>query len=135
MKTWVEFRFGKFPACDGEEEEIKPGLWGKRLAEYIEQKLNAMGIETEGIDGEDWGYIVWVKNEEFKLQICCGHQNGDDDEFLCFIKPNESVIQKLFKKIDTREQVGRLSAALEKIFSSDPEIREIRWQDEEAVKN
>jgi hypothetical protein len=135
MKTWVEFRSGKFPACDGEEEEINPGLWGKRLAEYIEQKLNAMGIETEGIDGEDWGYIVWVKNEEFKLQICCGHQNGDDDEFLCFIKPNESVIQKLFKKIDTREQVGRLSAALEKIFSSDPEIREIRWQDEEAVKN
>ena len=33
MKTQVEFRSAKFPPYEGEEEEINPGLWGRRLTE------------------------------------------------------------------------------------------------------
>ncbi len=40
MKTQVEFRSNKFPSYEGEEEQINPGLWGKRLAEYLVQKLS-----------------------------------------------------------------------------------------------
>jgi hypothetical protein len=39
MNTQVEFRSSKFPAYHGEEDEINPGLWGKRLTEYLSQKL------------------------------------------------------------------------------------------------
>ncbi len=39
MKTHVEFRSAKFPAYDGEEDEVNPGRWGKRLAEYLAMKL------------------------------------------------------------------------------------------------
>jgi len=39
MKTQVEFRSESFPPYEGEEDEINPGLWGKRLAEYLQQKL------------------------------------------------------------------------------------------------
>ena len=53
MKTQVEFRSSKFPPYDGEEEEINPGLWGKRLAEYLVQKLAERGIETEEMIAED----------------------------------------------------------------------------------
>jgi len=56
MKTQVEFRSSKFPPYEGEEEQINPGLWGKRLAEYLVQKLTEKGIKTEEIIGEDWGY-------------------------------------------------------------------------------
>jgi hypothetical protein len=35
MKTQVEFRSSKFPPYEGEEEQINPGLWGKRLAEEV----------------------------------------------------------------------------------------------------
>jgi len=37
MKTQVEFRSSKFPPYEGEQEQINPGLWGKRLAEYLVQ--------------------------------------------------------------------------------------------------
>jgi hypothetical protein len=57
MKTFVEFRSSKFPPYEGEEEEINPGLWGKRLAEYISQKLLEKDIKTdellEPVAGED----------------------------------------------------------------------------------
>lgn len=39
MKTQVEFRSFKFPPYEGEEYQINPGLWGKRLAEYLVQRL------------------------------------------------------------------------------------------------
>lgn len=39
MKTQVAFRSQNFPPYDGEEEQINPGLWGKRLAEYLVERL------------------------------------------------------------------------------------------------
>ena len=127
MKTQVEFRSSKFPPYDGEEEEINPGLWGKRLAEYLVQKLADLGVETEDIVAEDWGYYVPVINEGFELALCCGHQNGDDDVFLCFTEPSKPIVKKLFKKVDATVQLSRLTEALEKILSSDPDIWDIVW--------
>jgi len=130
MKTEVEFRSNKFPPYEGEEEEINPGLWGKRLAEYLQQKLRTHGIETGEIYAEDWGWAVPVKNQAFALWIGCGHQYGEDEQFLCFIEPSKPVIRKWFKKIDTTEAAGRLSEALDKILTSDVEIREVHWTSE-----
>ena len=129
MKTQVEFRSNKFPPYPGEEELINPGLWGKRLAEYLVQKLAERGIQTEGMIAEDWGWYVPVKNEGFKLAICCGHQNGDDDEFLCFTEPSSPTVKKLFKKIDATEQLTHLTEALQQILASDPEIKNLVWTD------
>jgi trehalose-6-phosphatase len=127
MKTQVELQSSKFPPYEGEEEQINPGLWGKRLAEYWVQKLSERGIQADEIIGEDWGWYVPIKNEGFRLAICCGHQNGDDDEFLCFTDPDTPIIKKLFKKIDVTAQLTRLTEAMQQILASDPEIRDVVW--------
>jgi len=127
MKTQVEFRSSKFPPYDGEEEEINPGLWGKRLAEYLVQKLGERGIKTEEMVAEDWGWYVPILNEGFRLALCCGHQYGDDDQFLCFTDPSTPVVKKLFKKIDAAPQLTRLTDALRQILASDPEIHDVVW--------
>ncbi len=119
MKTQVEFRSSKFPPYEGEEAQINPGLWGKRLAEK--------GIVTEEMVAEDWGWYVPVRNEEFRLALCCGHQNGDDDEFVCFTDPGIPIMKKLFKKIDATAQLTHLTEALQQILVSDPEIRDVVW--------
>ncbi len=46
MLTTVEFRSDRFPAYEGEEEQINPGLWGMRLAEFVRDKLLAEGLKT-----------------------------------------------------------------------------------------
>ena len=63
------------------------------------------------------------------MAVCCGHQDGDDDEFLCFTEPTRPVVKKLFKKIDATEQLMKLTTALEQILSSDPDIRDVVWQE------
>ena len=42
MKTQVTFRSNKFPPYEGEQEQINPGLWGKRLAEYLVPSLRSL---------------------------------------------------------------------------------------------
>ncbi len=127
MKTQVAFRSKNFPPYDGEEAQINPGLWGKRLAEYLVDKLKLHGIETEEIIAEDWGWYIPVSNEGFRLAICCGHQNGDDDEFLCFTDPATPIIRKFFKKIDATHELMRVVTAMDNILSSDPGITDIEW--------
>jgi len=127
MKTQVEFRSNKFPPYEGEEEQINPGLWGKRLAEYFVQKLSEKGIKTKEIIAEDWGWYVPIENEGFRLAVCCGHQNGDDDQFLCFTDPDKPIVKKLFKNVDATTQLTRLTEAIAQILSSDPDIRDIVW--------
>jgi hypothetical protein len=129
MKTQVEFRSAKFPPYEGEEEKINPGLWGKRLAEYFVQKLAERGITAGEMNAEDWGWYVPIEIDGTKLALCCGHQHGDDDEFLVFTDPSEPVVRKLFKKIDITGPLTRLVEATEKILSSDPDIREVMWRD------
>lgn len=127
MKTQVEFRSSKFPACEGEEDELNPGLWGKRLAEYLVLKLSEKGIETGQMMAEDWGYYIPIPNDEFELAVGCGHQFGEDDEFLCFTEPSSPVVKKFFKTIDASQQLARLTEAMQEILSSDPHIRDVVW--------
>ena len=127
MRTQVEFRSSKFPPYEGEEDEINPGLWGKRLAEYFVENLAEKGIETGDMVPEDWGWYVPVRNERFRLALCCGHQDGDDDEFLCFTDPATPVVRKFFRKIDVTPQLTRLIEAVQEILSADPDIQDVVW--------
>jgi hypothetical protein len=127
MKTQVTFRSNKFPPYEGEEAQINPGLWGRRLAEYLVDRLTAMGIETHEIIAEDWGWYIPIKSDGFRLAVCCGHQYGDDDEFLCFTDPATPVVRKLFRKVDVTKQLAPIVAAMEKILSSDPDVRNVEW--------
>jgi len=129
VKTQVEFRSAKFPPYEGEEEKINPGLWGKRVAEYLVQRMAEKGIKTQEMIAEDWGWYLPVENEGFRLALCCGHQDGDPDEFLVFTDPSFPIIKKFFKKIDATAELTRLTKALEEILSSDAEITEVVWKE------
>ena len=43
VQTYVEFRSERFLPIDGEQEQVNPGLWGKRLADFIREGLRGEG--------------------------------------------------------------------------------------------
>ncbi|HEX6813991.1 MAG TPA: hypothetical protein VF384_20375, partial [Planctomycetota bacterium] len=67
------------------------------------------------------------------IWIGCGNyeEYPHGDGFLCFIHPDKPAIRRLFRKIDTTADVGRVANALEKVLRGDPEIRDVRWWSEE----
>jgi hypothetical protein len=126
-QTYVEFRSDRFPPYEGEERQVNPDLWGKRLAEFLCERLLAEGYKTEEPFSEDWGWHIDVENEDFSLWIGCGHYQEYPDGYLCFIEPHSPNIRKLFRKIDTRERVASLQRALDKVLREADGIRAKRW--------
>jgi len=85
------------------------------------------GAETEEPIAEDWGWIVPVANDQFRLWIGCANYQEYADGFLCFIEPHTPFVRKLLKKIDTQEGVGSLRRAMDKILTETADIRGKRW--------
>jgi len=132
MRTHVEFRSSKFPPYPGEEDEVNPDLWGKRLAEYLKKALQERAIETGDMNSEDWGWVVPVKHDAVPMWIGCGHYQEYDDGYLIFIEPSKPTVRKwLFRKIDTTANVARIADSIDAILNADPEIYAVRWWDED----
>jgi hypothetical protein len=47
VHSHVEFRSDRFPADDGEEQQVNPGLWRKRLAEFLRDNLRNERFERK----------------------------------------------------------------------------------------
>ncbi len=127
MKTFVEFRSDRFPPDDGGDEQINPGRFGKRLAEFISDGLGKLGFEPEELLTEDWGWVVPIKNEGFRLWIGCGNYEEYPDGFLCFIEPQKPFVRRLLRKIATQGRVEELSMAMDKILSEEAGVRAKKW--------
>lgn len=127
MRTHVEFRSARFPAYEGEEEQVNPDLWGKRLAEYLSQRLRSAGVLTGEIYAEDWGWGIPLPHDDFSMWMGCGRYQEYPDGYLVFVEPSKPMIRNFLKKIDTTAAVGRVVEALNRILNSDPEIRDVRW--------
>ena len=116
MKTIVEFRSDRFPAYDGEDKQINPGIFGKRLAELISDGLRREGFEPEELFTEDRGWVVPVKNKGFPPL-----------DWLRELPGVFGRVRGFLKKIATRDWVESLQTALDKILSDEAGIREKKW--------
>lgn len=129
MQTHVEFRSDRFPPVAGEEDEVNPGRYSKRLAEFIRRGLAERGFDVAEPFAEDWGWCVPIRNDRFPLWVGCGNYEEYPDGFLCFIEPRKPVIRRWFRKIDTAERVSAVRAALDDLLQTDG-IRDVKWWDD-----
>lgn len=130
MRTHVEFRSPDFPALPGEDEAVNPGRYGKRLASYLAAFMPSHGFDVQGLNAEDWGWRIDLRNEAFPLWIGCGNYEEYEDGFLCFIEPSRPVVRRWLKKTSTVETVERLASALEEALRAHGAVLSLRWWDE-----
>jgi hypothetical protein len=129
MRTHVEFRSDAFPPYDGEEDEINPGRYGKRVAEFLVRGLKEKGFEPLDPVAEGWGWVVPIKNDKFNLWIGCGNYDEyPEDGFRCFIEPHQPRIRRwLLWKVDTSARVTALQQAMDEVLSASPAILDKKW--------
>ena len=99
MLSHVELRSNAFPAYESEAEEINPGRFGKRLAEFLIEGLKKRGQPVGDLIAEDWGWEIPIENAEFRLWVGVGNHEEYPDGFMCFIEPHKEYVRKFFKKI------------------------------------
>jgi hypothetical protein len=127
VKTFVEFRSDRFPSYDGEDQQINPGIFGKRLAEFLSDGLGKEGFEPEELFTEDWGWVLPIKNPGFSLWIGCANYPEYPDGFLCVIEPQKPFVRRFLKKVATVDRVQSLKEAMDRILSEEAGIREKKW--------
>ena len=127
MRRQVEFASTTFPAYPGEDKEINPGIFGKRLAEFLAENLPQHGFKVLCIGHEDWGWMVEIENKEFPLWIGCANYDGTENEFQCFIEPSKPFLRKWFSKIETGLIVEKLAPALETVLLQSSKVSRLRW--------
>jgi hypothetical protein len=130
MRTHLEFRSDAFGACAGEDEEINPGRYGRRLAEFLKGELPKRGFQVSGSTAEDWGWRIDLQHNRFPLRIGCGNYAEYEDGFLCFIEPSKPFVRRRLKRIPTSATVERLATALEQSVLVSRAVHGLRWWSE-----
>jgi hypothetical protein len=126
MRTHIEFKSKLFPAEPGEDAQTNPGIFGKKLAEYLADWFSRNGFGVTGVIAEDWGWCVQLANDGFELFLGCGPYQEGEDMWLVFIEPSKPYVRRWFKKIDTQPVVARVAEALEQSLTIDG-VSSLRW--------
>jgi hypothetical protein len=135
MRTHLEFTSTEFPAYPGEDKDINPGIFGKRLAEFLAEALPHLGFRVMAIGAEDWGWMVEIENQEFPLWIGCANYEDGENGFQCFIEPSKPFVRKWFSKIETGPIVEKLASVLESVLLQSGQVSNFRWlSDDEAQR-
>lgn len=126
MKTYVEFRSSRFPPYEDGSDEVNPGVFGKRLAEFMKEGLARKGLKPNEIIAEDWGYIIPLENDRFNLWVGCANIDETVDRFLCFIEQDRPVVYRywFFGKIDTTQVVEKVHRAMDECLTQNEGVFE-----------
>ena len=133
MRAQMEFISADFPPYPGEDEQINPGRYGLRLAEFLSQQLPAHGFSIRTVGVEDWGVMVELVNPDYPLWIGCSNYEEKENGFLCFIEPSTPFVRKWLKKFANAPTVERLANAMEMILLSSGKVSNLRWWSENEL--
>ena len=126
MEKFIHIRSAKFPILPGEKAEmVNEGMYGKALAQYLQEKLKARGYEAPFFCCEDWGWWVELKNAPFVFGVCiyCDSETNGLINLFCTegAKPRQWSWRK-FQFVNTDPWASKLHEDLVSIFKADAEI-------------
>ena len=130
MDKFIHIRSAKFPILPGEKEElVNEGMYGKALAQYLQQKLKERGYVAPFFCCEDWGWWIELKGVPFIFGVCiyCGPKQDGSLDLFCTdgaTAPKKWSWRK-FRFVDTTAWATKLHDDLVLIFQSDPEVEVI----------
>ncbi len=113
-----------------EDEETNPFVYGKQFSEWLRSKFIGLGYDVEEVIPEDWGWCVMCKREPFWLWVGCSSimenepeegylPNKDEITWHCFATAEVPFFKRIFKKIDSSEELAKLQTELLSIINGE----------------
>lgn len=127
MGKFIHIRSTKLPILPGEKDElVNDGMYGKALAQYLQEKLKERGYDAPFYCCEDWGRWIELKDAPFVFGVCiyCGPE--EDKPLNLFCTDGATATKKWswrkFRFIDTTPWATKLHDDLVSIFRGDSDI-------------
>jgi hypothetical protein len=80
MSPILEFVSDAFPIVPGEDDETNPGLFGRKLAEWLGTRMAAEGLGDGDVIPEDFGWCVPVPCAPYRGYVVCCASDEDGVE-------------------------------------------------------
>ncbi|MFK7972518.1 MAG: hypothetical protein AB8F95_19260 [Bacteroidia bacterium] len=122
MNTEIAIKSDLFPSYPNEEDDINPGVFGKRLAEYVKQALEKNGVAVADLYTTDHSYELRLDQFDFTVYIQLRNEESEENRFILFIDPQKPFIRKFFKKIPTTETIKKVYDTILNAFQNDQGI-------------
>jgi len=120
------FESSAFPPVPGEDEETNPGIFGRRLSEWLAEQLRGAGYEVKRLVAEDFGRLIEVEQPGCRLYVAASSTDDTATEWRVFAFSEFGLVAKLRGAPGGAEAVSKLMAALKGILSTTPQIRVLR---------
>ena len=126
MTRYIHFWSDRFKPDPGEDEEVNPGIYGKKLAIWITDELPESRIKINRMYPEDWGWEIDVSTENIKRYIGVRNVDGTENEWVVFIDIKNKMIKKLLGKSQNEEQeIEEILKGLKTILRNEESIRDL----------
>ena len=128
------FKSSLFEIEPGEDDEINPGIYGRQLASWLKQKLEAGGYPVEDVINEDWGRCLMCQRSPFALWVGVGSVEDEQRAegtipvkeavvWHCFAVAEGGLRMRMFgRKNEIEAMRAKLDAALQSILRAEPGI-------------
>jgi hypothetical protein len=125
----VSFSSAYFVVEPGEDTETNPGIYGRALASWVADKLQAHGISVDGgIVAEDFGRCMMVRRRPFMLWVACSNADGSSTRWQMFIALENSITNRLFHRADPTPELQRLREQYRALVQEVPEVSDVVWE-------
>ncbi len=128
---FIHLRSPKLCVMPGEDDElVNEGMYGKALAQYLQEALAQNGYQTPAFECEDWGWWLTIAGLPFSCGIGIYGQRIDksDELDLCvtvLTPQGKKWNWGKFRFVDTTSEVDRLHQTIRHILDSDQDINVI----------
>jgi hypothetical protein len=134
MSDGYWFRSSLFEIEPGEDDEINPGIYGRQLAGWLRDKLEAGGFHVDAVINEDWGRCLMCQRSPFALWVGVGSVEDearvdgmiptkDAVVWHCFAVTEGGLRMRMFgKKNEIETSRAKLDSALASILRAEPGI-------------
>lgn len=109
-----------FKVRPGEDKDTNPGIYGEEFSNWLAEQFRARGEVVAEVVPEDFGWCVLLRASPVRYWVGCGNREETKNEWGAYVVAEPSLVQRLFKRIDVRPEVERLSVVLEAIMRNTP---------------
>jgi hypothetical protein len=118
----LEFESSQFTVIPGEDDETNPGIYGKSLAGWLAQQLQAHGVGAGEVIAEDFGWCVPVTSAPHSLYVACASEDDQTQKWRVFVFSEGGMFAKLLGKDKSGASVDELFATIKRILEPAPGI-------------
>ncbi|MBB3953458.1 hypothetical protein [Novosphingobium sediminicola] len=122
------------PTPEGEEpwediDEVNPGLFGRRLADFVVRGLCAAGIAADEPGVEDYGWWVNLPGWGHRSFLVCTGGWGEPGQFHITFYPAKPKVWCWWRFVDARPCNEQMTQAVEKLMRESGLVRDMTWSD------